>query len=127
MSRGEQPVAVRWNRGVETALILLLVAALLGAGLFVWKRKSDRAACILNIRNVQQAVRAYQGTRQVIEGSPMDWTKIMGPGGLLRRTYCPCGGIYRFKDRMPAVGVLALECSLGGEPHKHVPERYSDW
>ena len=40
-------------------LVLLSLISILFIGARAWKKGSDRAGCILNIRNVQQAVRGY--------------------------------------------------------------------
>ena len=39
-------------------LVLLSLISVLFIGARAWKKGSDRAACILNIRNFQQAVRS---------------------------------------------------------------------
>jgi len=40
-------------------LVLLSLIAILFVGARAWKRGSDRAGCIMNIRNVQQAARGH--------------------------------------------------------------------
>ena len=44
-------------------LVLLSLISILFIGARAWKKGSDRAANILNIRNVQQAVRAHVNVR----------------------------------------------------------------
>ena len=45
-------------------LVLLTLIAVLFIGANIYKKGADRAACILNIRNIHQAVRADQNSRQ---------------------------------------------------------------
>ena len=40
-------------------LVLLSLISILFVGARAWKRGSDRAGCIMNIRNVQQGMRSY--------------------------------------------------------------------
>ncbi|MGB1128846.1 MAG: prepilin-type N-terminal cleavage/methylation domain-containing protein, partial [Haloferula sp.] len=40
-------------------LVLLSLISILFIGARAWKKGSDRAGCIMNIRNAQQAVRSY--------------------------------------------------------------------
>ena len=41
-------------------LVLLSLISILFVGARAWKKGSDRAGCIMNIRNVQQGVRSFQ-------------------------------------------------------------------
>lgn len=43
--------------------ILLALLVLLGIGAHGWKKGTDRAAAIMNIRNCQQAMRGHEGMR----------------------------------------------------------------
>ena len=49
-------------------LVLLTLIAVLFIGANIYKKGADRAACILNIRNIQQAVRADQNLYNKREG-----------------------------------------------------------
>ena len=90
--------------------------------------KSERAACILNIRNVQQAIRSDQNLNNRSAGDAIKWSGIIGPGLYLEKSpTCPAHGKYIFKDKYPEVGTLAMECSLSGPPQNHEPENHSDW
>ena len=52
-------------------LVLLSLISILFIGARAWKKGSDRAGCIMNIRNVQQGMRSFQNmTRQTSRGSP---------------------------------------------------------
>ena len=109
-------------------LVLLSLMTLLMIGTSTWKRGADRSACILNIRNTQNAVRAYQNVRGVPEGSLINIpTQVMGPGGFLEIIpECPGGGIYTPLDHIPYEGELAITCNLAPN-QAHVPNSYSDW
>ena len=62
------------------ALPLLSINSVLFIGARAWKKGSDRAACIMTIRNVQQAVRGYQGINNLANGKPINWDEIFGKG-----------------------------------------------
>ena len=114
----------------RTKFHLLLIIAIAGAGaaFFKWKRDSDRDACILNIRQVQQAMRSYMGMNAHnpetdVPGFSKD--TIIGEGKPIASVpVCPAGGTYTWiEGRQPAIGVLSLRCSCPD----HVPPSYSDW
>ena len=50
-------------------LVLLSLISILFVGARAWKRGSDRAANIMNIRNTQQAMRGHQNMRELLAGS----------------------------------------------------------
>ena len=117
---------LKW--GLLLTLFTIMVGATIGTGISAWRRGSNRAHCILNIRNVQQAVRSYGGVNGQKVGDPLDWTDLIGPGKfIVKEPRCPAGGKYRLLSKQPAVGVLALECSLCNTPQNHKPDKYSDW
>ena len=107
-----------------TAVPLLTMNSVLFVGARAWKKGSDRAGCILNIRNVQQAVRADQNMHKFKEGDPIPWDDIFGEGKFIEnKPTCPEGGTYTFLKKFPKVGELALKCSL----HDHEPPNHDDW
>ncbi|MDF1714657.1 MAG: type II secretion system protein [Akkermansiaceae bacterium] len=55
-------------------LVLLALITVLFIGGRAWKKGSDRAGCILNIRNAQQAVRSYQNLRGLPDGAPLNFS-----------------------------------------------------
>ena len=67
-------------------LVLLSLISILFIGARAWKKGSDRAANILNIRNVQQAVRGHgnmngiiqESVNPVIPGGPIPQAAIFG-------------------------------------------------
>lgn len=85
--------------------------------------------CLLNVRNIQQAIRAHAGVRGLLEGAPLDWNEVIGLGKYLgsHAKECPCGQSYRLVSRMPALGELAAECP-NQEHQKRIKEHNtSDW
>ena len=66
-------------------LVLLSLISILFIGARAWKKGSDRAANILNIRNVQQAVRAHANVRGLLEGAALASTEIVGTGKYLEQ------------------------------------------
>jgi hypothetical protein len=110
---------------VGIAVILLLTAiSVLFIGARAWKKGSDRAGCIMNTRNVQQAVRGYQSLNRLNVGDPIDWNEIFGPSKLLENEpVCPFGGTYTFTNTIPPVGTLVGQCSHAD----HLPTDYSTW
>lgn len=86
--------------------------------------EAAREACILNQRNVQQAVRAYQHMRGLKEGDSIDWQNIIGKRGFMEANpLCPDRGEYRFAERIPAKGKLVLKCPK----EHHEPDGHTDW
>lgn len=104
-------------------LILLSAISVLFVGARAWKKGSDRAACIMNIRNVQQAVRGHQNLKSLDVGTPLDLNDIFGPSGYLPQPVCPLGGTYTFTNTIPALGTVICKCSHAD----HVPTGTSTW
>lgn len=84
---------------------------------------SYRSECIMNIRNVQHAVRGHEGMNSKIYSDPIDWSEIFGPDGYMKEPTCPAGGTYTFSKVYPEVGQLACTCSHAN----HVPADHDDW
>jgi hypothetical protein len=112
---------------VQIAAYVLLIIPILFIGAGAWKKGSDRAGCILNQRNVQQAVRSYEAKHGLKPGDPIDWQEIVGPGKLLEKEpTCPGQGEYEFASQIPATGTAVVECSKTGTD-KHAPNDLSGW
>jgi prepilin-type N-terminal cleavage/methylation domain-containing protein len=110
-------------------LVLLSLISILFVGARAWKRGSDRAGCIMNIRNVQQGMRSYQNMNGHQPGdAPTGFAgEIVGTGKFVETSpTCPGGGTYSFTAALPAVGTLYATCSLSGTDN-HVPTTYTDW
>ena len=137
-------------RGMTLVELTVMIAVLLGmaAVLFIgaraWKRGSDRAGCVVNIRNVQMAVRSYQNVYGYAPGSSP--APEYGTQDIARHLFeksfivnglfaamegskpCPGGGTYQAPARnlFPLPGELFMECSLVGS-EKHGPQEHGDW
>ncbi len=129
-----------------TVVIMMLLAliSILFIGARAWLKGSDRATCILSIRNVQMATRVYQntygydyGSRPAEEYGGSDIAEhLFSRGFIEQRAYdeiegnrpCPGGGIYNcpIPDVFPPLGSLYVECSLA-ELAQHVPSAPGSW
>jgi prepilin-type N-terminal cleavage/methylation domain-containing protein len=91
-------------------LVLLSLISILFIGARAWKKGSDRAANILNIRNVQQAVRAHANVRALAEGGTLASTDIVGSGKYLNSVTSPVSAsiTYGYLTTVPAIGTLYL-------------------
>lgn len=108
-------------------LVLLSLIAILFVGAAAWKKGSDRAACIMNQRNVQQAVRGHQNMSNKNIGDTITITEIIGTDGYIQTTpTCPAGGAYTDPTAYPALGTLAYPCSLAGTL-QHKPNEFAGW
>ena len=111
-------------------LVLLSLISILFVGARAWKRGSDRAGCIMNIRNVQQGMRSFQNMNGHSAGDivPNAKSEIIGPGKFVESVpQCPGTGQYAFMDdSLPLSGALYASCSLSGS-EKHVPSQHGDW
>lgn len=104
-------------------LIFSIIPALF-VGARAWKTGSDRAACIIQTRNIQQAIRSHQGMENLQVGAPINWSEIIGPGKFIeQQPVCPTGGTYTFTETVPPLGTLAGQCSHAD----HVPADHDDW
>ncbi len=90
-------------------LVLLSLISILFIGARAWKKGSDRAANILNIRNVQQAVRAHANIRGMNIADTLASTEIVGSGKYLNSVTAPNSDIgYTYLAAVPAIGTLYL-------------------
>jgi hypothetical protein len=88
---------------------LLSLISILFIGARAWKKGSDRAANILNIRNVQQAVRAHANVRGLEITDTLASTEIVAPGKYLESVTPPAGlAAYTFSGDVPAIGDLYI-------------------
>ncbi len=118
-----QPIqSVSRLSGMEI-LSLAVLALCVALCAIAWIKGSERAGCIMNIRNAQQAVRGHVGMNSLSEGSPLNLNDIFGPSGYLPKPLCPAGGTYTFTNTVPPAGTLFCKCSHAN----HVPTDYSTW
>ena len=102
-------------------LVLLTLIAVLFIGANIYKKGADRAACILNIRNVHQAVRANQNLKGKNVGDALVLADDIYSSATVERylteptcptgpvasaVYTPAGTVY------PDVGTAAVSCAL---------------
>ena len=124
--------------------VLLAMTTVLLIGARAWSRGSDRASCIMNIRNVQMSVRSYQnlygfaaGTMPRAEGGTQSIVDHLYLKGYIDESVhemlkgnadCPGGGSYEIprEDYFPEFGQLYLNCSLETR-EKHLLPDDRDW
>ena len=109
-------------------LVLLSLIAILFVGANAWKKGSDRAACIMNIRNIQQAVRGHQNMANKTTSDDITKADIVGSGGYLETDpTCPSGGTYTWVAKYPAVGTPVASCATNATTLNHVPNSVTGW
>ena len=113
-------------------LVLLSLISILFVGARAWKKGSDRAANIMNIRNVQQAVRAHQNMQGLLQGDLLDPVTIFGtvtaPGYLKQPSPPAISLTYGYLGSVPPIGTLYLEVT-GTDAPDYAPATttYQDW
>ncbi len=113
-------------------LVLLSLISILFVGARAWKRGSDRAGCIMNIRNVQQGMRSFQNMNghnpgEVVVGAQLE---VIGADKFIESDpICPGAGAYAIGgDNLPIVGSLYMTCSLAGPLSlNHNPATFAGW
>jgi len=112
-------------------LVLLSLISILFVGARAWKRGSDRSANILNIRNVQQAVRGHENMYQLRTDDVLASTRILGDADEnYMRVPTPPADLddYTYLDLVPAQGVLFVTNNADDEVYGFSdPDDYSDW
>lgn len=115
-------------------LVILSLISILFVGARAWKKGSDRTLCIMNIRNVQQGVRAYSNLYGFSAGgnAPDLKSKIVGLGRYVEiDPACPSTGTYAFggtlgENTIPNYGELYMECDKKTSD-EHLPNEFSNW
>jgi type II secretory pathway pseudopilin PulG len=110
-------------------LVLLSLISILFIGARAWKKGSDRAGCIIQIRNVQQGIRSFANMNGLNPGDAVpggSWhALVIGPGLFVEREpLCAAGGVYApaADGVIPAIGTLGIVCSMAGSPDLHTPK-----
>ena len=107
-------------------LVLLSLIAILFIGARAWKRGSDRAGCLMNIRNLQQAMRGDQNMRNSAPGGAgLLQTNIIGANGYITNApTCPTDKTTTYTltadGNYPALGALYATCKQATEKLNHV-------
>ena len=114
-------------------LVLLMFVGLLLVVARAWKRGSDRAACLMNIRQVQLSLRGFTNSNGMSVGDPLfppanPELSVIGPDNFVQlMPRCPSGGLYSFSGPVvPPIGTLFMTCSLAGSDG-HEPEDFDTW
>jgi prepilin-type N-terminal cleavage/methylation domain-containing protein len=108
--------------------ILLALIAVLFVGVQGYLRGVNRANCVMNISNMQKAVRSYASMYGLNIGAGLTTgeARLIGPAGMLPAVpTCPGGGAYTFGTTVPPVGTAYTTCSLAGEGH--APANTTGW
>ncbi|MGJ8645163.1 MAG: hypothetical protein ACSHX9_17305 [Luteolibacter sp.] len=122
-------------------LVLLSLISILFIGARAWKKGSDRAASILQIRNVQQAVRSYSNLngKNRLDTVATLRTEIFGTGKFIENDPTvvghPAGGSYTFEIAAPTVipdigDLYMVSGGSGDEPTTYFdpdPSSVLDW
>ncbi len=112
-------------------LVLLSLISILFIGARAWKKGSDRAANILNIRNVQQAVRGHANVKALDIGASLASTDIIGSGKYVNSVNAPNTDIsYTYGTVVPAIGTLYLVAAYAnGSDTDYSPDAatYTQW
>jgi prepilin-type N-terminal cleavage/methylation domain-containing protein len=111
-------------------LVLLSLISILFIGARAWKKGSDRAGCILNLRNIQQAVRGDQNMKNKTTADSPVADDIMGTANayLPKLPTCPATGTaYTAGTNYPDVGVLWTTCPNIATLTDHVPADVTGW
>ncbi len=115
-------------------LVLLSLISILFVGARAWKKGSDRAGCIMNIRNVQQAVRGHANMNNLAVDVDLPATVIYGDSTetaansnvYMKTPKCPANGTYTPAGNVPATGTLYITCTLAADA-QHEPAEHTTW
>ena len=127
-------------------VVLLSLVSIVAIGSRAWKRGTNRSICIMNLRNVQMAVRSYQnmhgyydGGSPVSEYGTQDIARhLLEKGFIGSGLYdqakgarpCPGGGTCGCETPhvFPLAGDLYMKCSLAAtEDHQPAPGTAGQW
>lgn len=113
-------------------LVLLSLISILFIGARAWKRGSDRAGCILNLRNIQQAVRGEQNMKNMSYGqATLVAGNIIGANGYITVVpTCPDNNLpytIAAPGTYPAVDTLYARCNQIATLTEHTPASLVGW
>ncbi len=104
--------------------IVLGLAALSLWGVTAWRDSANKSTCVLNISNVQKAVRSFANINNLNAGDTLLSTSIIGAAKLLEAPpVCKSSGTYTYTGNVPAVGTAYSTCSVAG----HAPASLTGW
>ncbi|MDF1823939.1 MAG: type II secretion system protein [Verrucomicrobiales bacterium] len=129
--------------GLTLIEVTLVIAVLLGLisvlfiGVGAYKEGSNRAKCILNITNVQKAVRSYQNMYEGEVGDNLAYSSLYGEGRMLAsEPICPSNGgaSYTAETTIPETGTAYITCSYDVDAdtgvagnNAHAPSSTDGW
>jgi len=149
MTHNSPPRVVR-HRGITlleltvVITVLLSLISILFIGARAWKRGSDRASCVMTLRNMQVAARSYQnlygyncGGQPYVESNSQHIALHLYEKGYIEKLLfdracgvekCPGGGFYICPkpDFFPTAGTLYMTCSFA-DSDAHTPSSHADW
>ena len=113
-------------------LVLLSLISILFIGARAWKKGSDRAGCILNQRNIQQAVRGEMNMKNALPGdTTLIAANIISATGYITKTpTCPSDGkayTIAAATTYPAYSTLYAVCGNIATLTDHVPQDINGW
>ena len=138
------------NKGltlIELTVVIVVLLSLIGVlfvGATAWKNGSNRATCIVNIRNFQQAMRSYTNLHadaltaevdgagaatgnQTIDISDVISKEFIEGTGTAPNATCPLDGdAYTLAATVPAVGTAWASCA-NETSDDHVPGDTGGW
>ncbi len=124
-----QTTLVKRNSGMTlielTVVILVLLAliAVLFVGARAYKEGADTSACVMNLRNVQQAARSEANLQGLAIGGDLVDTFLVGKGYFAANPLCPTdkATAYTYSAVVPPVATLYATCVQADQGAKHKP------
>jgi prepilin-type N-terminal cleavage/methylation domain-containing protein len=115
-------------------LVLLSLISILFIGARAWKRGTDRSGCILNLRNIQQAVRGEQNLKGANPGDAglLQATILGSTAYIAKIPRCPTNNtayVYAIPTYYPTANTLYATCpniAVTGSTD-HVPPDLTGW
>lgn len=101
---------------IELTVVITMILTISSSLFFsasYYKESADKANCIVQLENMQKAMRSYQNFNNLKAGDPVSKSDLVGPGKAMgKEVFCPhAGGAYIFSDEVPAAGVAFATCS----------------
>lgn len=125
-------------------VVLIMLITVVSFGASAWRKSSDRATCVMNLRNMQVAARSYQnlhgyyfGSQARLEYGTQDIARhLLEKDYISRGLYDqskgarPCAGGGKYTTTAPEIfplpGDLFMTCSLAST-EEHMPDKSANW
>jgi hypothetical protein len=85
--------------------------------------RTSKALCLINIRNMQAAVRSYQKQNNLQSGTKLRIEEMIKEGFMTSFPCCPDGQSYVYDGTIPKEGELYLRCLN----RTHMDFEHNDW